>query len=66
MVVDGLRVGITNPNAAVLGKPYVLVLKEKTSERYLPIHIDPAHADAIRCKLLNRSSDIVATYELVG
>ncbi len=66
MTVDGLRVEFTNPKSTALGKPYVLMLKEKASVRYLPIYVGSAQADALRCKLLNRNSDTTEMYELLS
>ena len=44
MVVDSIRVSLTNYQR-------VVILKEKAAERYLPIWIGPAEADAIVVKL---------------
>jgi uncharacterized protein len=44
MVVDSIRVSLTNYQR-------VVILKEKAAERYLPIWIGPAEADAIAVKL---------------
>ena len=44
MVVDSIRVSLTNYQR-------VVILKDKAAERYLPIWIGPAEADAIAVKL---------------
>ena len=44
MVVDSIRVSLMNYQR-------VVILKEKAAERYLPIWIGPAEADAIAVKL---------------
>ncbi|MCL2281657.1 MAG: bifunctional nuclease family protein [Dehalococcoidia bacterium] len=51
MTIDSLRVGMMNPKSAQHGTPYVVLLKERTAERYLPIFIGPAEANAIAIKL---------------
>jgi len=51
MTIDSLRVGMMNPKSAQHGTPYVVLLKEKIAERYLPIFIGPAEANAIAIKL---------------
>ena len=45
MVVDSIRVNLVNYQR-------VVILREKASERYLPIWIGPTEADAIAVKLL--------------
>jgi len=44
MVIDSIRVSVMNYQR-------VVILKEKTAERYLPIWIGPTEADAIAVKL---------------
>ena len=44
MVIDSIRVSLMNYQR-------VVILKEKAAERYLPIWIGPAEADAIAVKL---------------
>ena len=58
MMVDSIRVSMMNYQAMRGGaasgfddNPRVLVLKEKTGARYLPIWIGPAEADAIAVKI---------------
>lgn len=51
MTIDSLRVGMMNPKSTQHGTPYVVLLKEKNAERYLPIFIGPAEANAIAIKL---------------
>ena len=43
MVIDSIRVSLANYQR-------VVILKEKESDRYLPIWIGPAEADAIAIK----------------
>jgi bifunctional DNase/RNase len=47
MTVDSIRVSLMNYQR-------VVILKEKTAERYLPIWIGPSEADAIAVKLQGR------------
>ena len=51
MTFESLRVGMMNPKLTQHGTPYVVLLKEKTAERYLPIFIGPVEASAINMKL---------------
>ena len=44
MVIDSIRVSLMNYQR-------VVILKEKDSDRYLPIWVGPAEADAIAVKL---------------
>ncbi|MBM3149777.1 MAG: bifunctional nuclease family protein, partial [Chloroflexi bacterium] len=44
MVIDSIRVSLMNYQ-------HVVILREKKSDRYLPIWIGPAEADAISMKL---------------
>ena len=44
LVIDSIRVSLMNYQR-------VVILKEKDSDRYLPIWIGPAEADAIAVKL---------------
>ena len=44
MVIDSIRVSLMNYQR-------VVILKEKSSDRYLPIWIGPGEADAIAVKL---------------
>ena len=44
MIIDSIRVSLMNYQQ-------VVILKEKMAERYLPIWIGPAEAEAIRLKL---------------
>ncbi|HHE41440.1 MAG TPA: bifunctional nuclease family protein, partial [Dehalococcoidia bacterium] len=46
MTIDSIRVSLMNYQR-------VVILKEKHSNRYLPIWIGPAEADAIAVKLQN-------------
>ncbi|SVD56053.1 uncharacterized protein METZ01_LOCUS408907, partial [marine metagenome] len=44
MLVDSIRVSLTNYQR-------VVILKEKSTDRYLPIWIGPSEADSIAVKL---------------
>ncbi|MCL2140567.1 MAG: bifunctional nuclease family protein [Dehalococcoidia bacterium] len=65
MTIDSLRVGMMNPKAAQHGTPYVVLLKEKAAERYLPIFIGPAEANAIAIKLRGEQVPRPLTHDLV-
>ena len=59
MTVDSIRVSPTNYQR-------VVILKEKESDRYLPIWIGPAEADAIAVKLQDLSVPRPLTHDLLG
>lgn len=59
MVVDSIRVSLMNYQR-------VVILKEKASDRYLPIWIGPAEADAIAVKLQDVSVPRPLTHDLLG
>jgi hypothetical protein len=59
MVIDSIRVSLTNYQR-------VVILKEKSSDRYLPIWIGPAEADAIAVKLQGVSVPRPLTHDLLG
>ena len=59
MTVDSIRVSPTNYQR-------VVILKEKASDRYLPIWIGPAEADAIAVKLQDLSVPRPLTHDLLG
>ena len=65
MTIDSLRVGMMNPKSTQHGTPYVVLLKEKTSERYLPIFIGPAEANAIAIKLRGEQVPRPLTHDLM-
>jgi len=65
MTIDSLRVGMMNPKAAQHGTPYVVLLKEKNAERFLPIFIGPAEANAIAIKLRGEQAPRPMTHDLV-
>ena len=65
MTIDSLRVGMMNSKAAQHGTPYVVLLKERTAERYLPIFIGPAEANAIAIKLRGEQVPRPLTHDLV-
>ena len=59
MVIDSIRVSLMNYQR-------VVILKEKDSDRYLPIWIGPAEADAIAVKLQDVSVPRPLTHDLLG
>ena len=59
MTVDSIRVSPQNYQR-------VVILKEKASDRYLPIWIGPAEADAIAVKLQDLSVPRPLTHDLLG
>jgi uncharacterized protein len=58
MVVDSIRVSLMNYQR-------VVILKEKVAERYLPIWIGPAEADAIAVKLQGVTVPRPLTHDLL-
>jgi len=58
MVIDSIRVSLMNYQR-------VVILKEKSSTRYLPIWIGPAEADAIAVKLQNVELSRPLTHDLL-
>ena len=58
MVIDSIRVSLMNYQR-------VVILKEKESDRYLPIWIGPAEADAIAVKLQGVSVPRPLTHDLL-
>jgi bifunctional DNase/RNase len=58
MTIDSIRVSMVNYQR-------VVILKEKASERYLPIWIGPAEADAIAVKLQGVSVPRPLTHDLL-
>jgi len=54
-----------NPKSTQHGTPYVVLLKEKTAERYLPIFIGPAEANAIALKLRGERVPRPLTHDLL-
>ncbi len=59
MTIDSIRVSLMNYQR-------VVILKEKTSDRYLPIWIGPAEADAIAVKLQGVSVPRPLTHDLLS
>jgi bifunctional DNase/RNase len=59
MIVESIRVSLMNYQR-------VVILKEKMAERYLPIWIGPAEADAIAVKLQNVSVPRPLTHDLLS
>jgi hypothetical protein len=58
MTIDSIRVSLMNYQR-------VVILKEKTAERYLPIWIGPAEADAIAVKLQDVTVPRPLTHDLL-
>jgi len=59
MTIESIRVSMLNYQR-------VVILKEKASERYLPIWIGPAEADAIAVKLQEYQVPRPLTHDLLG
>jgi len=59
MVIDSIRVSLMNYQR-------VVILKEKVSDRYLPIWIGPAEADAIAVKLQGVNVPRPLTHDLMN
>ena len=59
LMIDSIRVSLMNYQR-------VVILKEKDSDRYLPIWIGPAEADAIAVKLQDISVPRPLTHDLLG
>lgn len=59
MTIDSIRVSVTNYQR-------VVILKDKAFDRYLPIWIGPAEADAIAVKLQDVSVPRPLTHDLLG
>jgi len=59
MIIDSIRVSLMNYQR-------VVILKEKMAERYLPIWIGPAEADAIAVKLQGVTVPRPLTHDLLG
>jgi bifunctional DNase/RNase len=59
MAIESIRVSMLNYQR-------VVILKEKASERYLPIWIGPAEADAIAVKLQEYQVPRPLTHDLLG
>jgi len=59
MTIDSIRVSLMNYQR-------VVILKEKVAERYLPIWIGPAEADAIAVKLQDVSVPRPLTHDLLS
>ena len=59
MLIDSIRVSLMNYQR-------VVILKEKSSDRYLPIWIGPAEADSIAVKLQDLSVPRPLTHDLLN
>jgi len=59
MTIDSIRVSLMNYQR-------VVILKEKTAKRYLPIWIGPAEADAIAVKLQGVTVPRPLTHDLLS
>ncbi|MFA5629151.1 MAG: bifunctional nuclease family protein [Dehalococcoidales bacterium] len=62
MTVDSVRIGMMNRN---MEYQYVVLLKEKAAERFLPIFIGPAEAKAILIKLKGENVPRPLTHDLL-
>ncbi len=65
MTIESIRVGLMNPQLTRLNSQYVVMLKEKEAERYLPIFIGPAEANAIAIKLRGETLPRPLTHDLL-
>ena len=65
MTIESIRVGLMNPQLTRLNSQYVVMLKEKMAERYLPIFIGPAEANAIAIKLRGETPPRPLTHDLL-
>ena len=65
MTIESIRVGLMNPKLTLHNSQYVVMLKEKTEERYLPIFIGPAEANAIAIKLRGEALPRPLTHDLL-
>jgi len=59
MTIDSIRGGLMNSQ-------FVVILKEKVAERYLPIWIGPSEANAIAIKLRGDTLPRPLTHDLLG
>ena len=62
MTIDSVRIGLMNRQ---MEYQYVVLLKEKNAERFLPIFIGPAEAKAILIKLKGESVPRPLTHDLL-
>jgi bifunctional DNase/RNase len=62
MTIDSVRIGLMNRQ---MEYQYVVLLREKGAERYLPIFIGPAEAKAILIKLKDESVPRPMTHDLL-
>jgi hypothetical protein len=65
MTIESIRVGLMNPKLTLHNSQYVVMLKEKGAERYLPIFIGPAEANAIAIKLRGETLSRPLTHDLL-
>ena len=65
MTIESIRVGLMNPKLTMHNSQYVVMLKEKEAERYLPIFIGPAEANAIAIKLRGEDLPRPLTHDLL-
>ena len=59
MQIDSIRLSLLNNQR-------VVILKEKTSDRYLPIWIGPAEAESIAIKLQDMATPRPLTHDLLN
>ncbi len=62
MTIDSVRIGLMNRQ---MEYQYVVLLREKSAERYLPIFIGPAEAKAILVKLKGENVPRPMTHDLL-
>ena len=65
MTIESIRVGLMNPKLTLHNSQYVVMLKEKETERYLPIFIGQAEANAIAIKLRGETLSRPLTHDLL-
>jgi len=65
MTIESIRVGLMNPKLTMHNSQYVVMLKEKEAERYLPIFIGPAEANGIAIKLRGETLPRPLTHDLL-
>ena len=65
MIIDSLRAGLINPNMPQRGTPYIVMLKEKDADFYLPIFIGQSEAHVIALKLNKESIPRPLSHDLM-
>lgn len=62
---NNIEMEIESVRASRRNNHRVVILKEKSQERYLPIRVEPAEADAIEVKLKNVATPRPLTHDLL-